>query len=488
MTSVDTPRAKMLALALLATTQFVVVLDAAIVNVALPSIGRALDFSQDNLAWVVNAYTLTFGGFLLLGGRLADLLGRRRMFMYGLVVFSIASLLGGLAQSDIWLIAARAAQGLGAALVSPAALSIITNTFQEGAERNRALGVWGAVAGSGGAAGVLLGGVLTEYLGWEWVLFVNVPIGVGAALLAPRLLAESRDEPEERSFDVVGAVSVTGGLALLVYTLLDANQAGWGSTKTIVLGIVAVLLLIGFVLWERGRRYPLVPFSIFRLRTLRGANVVSLLIAMSLFSMFFFISLYMQQVLGYDALKAGVSYLPLALTIIVSAGLASALVTRIGFKITLVVGMLFVAGGLFWFAQVPPDGSYVSDLLGPMLLAAIGLGLSFVPVTIAAVTGIRPDQAGLASGLVNTSQQVGGALGLAILVAVANATTTSQVSDGVRDRAVALTEGFQDAFLVGAGFALAGAILAATLISSRDAREHAEAARRGDAPATAAAA
>jgi EmrB/QacA subfamily drug resistance transporter len=478
----------MLALALLATTQFVVVLDAAIVNVALPSIGRALDFSQDNLAWVVNAYTLTFGGFLLLGGRLADLLGRRRMFMYGLVVFSIASLLGGLAQSDIWLIAARAAQGLGAALVSPAALSIITNTFEEGAERNRALGVWGAVAGSGGAAGVLLGGVLTQYLGWEWVLFVNVPIGVGAALLAPRLLAESRDEVEHRSFDVVGAILVTGGLALLVYTLLDANQAGWGSTKTIVLGIIAALLLIGFVVWERGRRAPLVPFSIFRLRTLRGANIVSLLIAMSLFSMFFFISLYMQQVLGYDALKAGVSYLPLALTIIVSAGLASALVTRIGFKITLVVGMLFVAGGLLWFAQVPPDGSYVSDLLGPMLLAAIGLGLSFVPVTIAAVTGIRPDQAGLASGLVNTSQQVGGALGLAILVAVANATTTSQFSDGVRDRAVALTEGFQDAFLVGAGFALAGAVLAATLISSRDAREHAAAARRGDAPATATAA
>ncbi|HKE79672.1 MAG TPA: MFS transporter [Solirubrobacteraceae bacterium] len=488
MTSLDTPRAKMLALALLATTQFVVVLDAAIVNVALPSIGRALDFSQDNLAWVVNAYTLTFGGFLLLGGRLADLLGRRRMFMYGLVVFSIASLLGGLAQSDIWLIAARAAQGLGAALVSPAALSIITNTFQEGAERNRALGVWGAVAGSGGAAGVLLGGVLTEYLGWEWVLFVNVPIGVGAALLAPRLLAESRDEVEHRSFDVVGAISVTGGLALLVYTLLDANQAGWGSTKTIVLGIVSVLLLVGFVVWERGRRAPLVPFSIFRLRTLRGANIVSLLVAMSLFSMFFFISLYMQQVLGYDALKAGISYLPLALTIIVSAGLASALVTRIGFKITLTVGMLFVAGGLLWFAQVPPNGSYVSDLLGPMLLAAIGLGLSFVPVTIAAVTGIRPDQAGLASGLVNTSQQVGGALGLAILVAVANATTTSQISDGVRDRAVALTEGFQDAFLVGAGFALAGAVLAATLISSKDAREHAEAARRGDAPATATAA
>jgi EmrB/QacA subfamily drug resistance transporter len=485
MTTADTPRAKLYALALLATTQFVVVLDAAIVNVALPSIGKALDFSQDNLAWVVNAYTLTFGGFLLLGGRLADLLGRRRMFMYGLVLFAIASLLGGLAQSDTWLIAARAAQGLGAALVSPAALSIITNTFAEGAERNRALGVWGAVAGSGGAAGVLLGGVLTEYLGWEWVLFVNVPIAVAAALLAPRLLAESRDEVRERRFDIAGATSVTAGLALLVYTLLDANQAGWGSTKTIILGALSLLILAAFVVVERRQRQPLVPFSIFRRRTLRGANVVSLLIAMSLFSMFFFISLYMQQVLGYDALKAGVSYLPLALTIIVSAGVASALVTRIGFKITLVIGMLFVTGGLVWFAQVSPDGSYVSDILFPSLLAAVGLGLSFVPVTIAAVTGITPDEAGLASGLVNTSQQVGGALGLAILVAVANSTTSSQFADGVTNRAVALTEGFQDAFLVGAGFALAGAILAATLISSRDAREHAEAARRGEATAAA---
>ena len=335
MTAVDTPRAKYLALALLAMTQFVVVLDAAIVNVALPSIGRALDFSQDNLAWVVNAYTLTFGGFLLLGGRLADLLGRRKLFMIGLVVFSLASLLGGLAQSDTWLIAARALQGLGAALVSPAALSIVTNTFAEGAERNRALGVWGAVAGSGGAAGVLLGGVLTEYLGWEWVLFVNVPIGVAAALLAPRLLAESHDEEAERSFDIGGAVSVTAGLSLLVYTLVDANNAGWGSTKTIVLGALSLVLLAAFVVIERRHRQPLVPFSIFRMRTIRGANIVALLIGMSLFSMFFFISLYMQQVLGYSALKTGVAYLPLALVIIFSAGGASALVTRIGFKTTL---------------------------------------------------------------------------------------------------------------------------------------------------------
>ena len=367
MTAVDTPRAKWLALALLATTQFVVVLDAAIVNVALPSIGRALDFSQDNLAWVVNAYTLTFGGFLLLGGRLADLLGRRKLFMIGLVVFSIASLLGGLAQSDVWLIAARALQGLGAALVSPAALSIVTNTFAEGAERNRALGVWGAVAGSGGAAGVLLGGMLTEYLGWEWVLFVNVPIGVAAALLAPRLLAESHDEAAERSFDLGGAVTVTAGLSLLVYTLVDANSAGWGSTKTIVLGALSLALLAAFVVIERRHRQPLVPFSIFRMQTIRGANVVALLIGMSLFSMFFFISLYMQQVLGYSALKTGVAYLPLALVIIFSAGGASVLVTRIGFKITLIIGMLFITAGLLWFSQVSAHGgTYLGDVLVPV--------------------------------------------------------------------------------------------------------------------------
>ncbi|MEP6952457.1 MAG: MFS transporter, partial [Solirubrobacteraceae bacterium] len=296
MASTDTSRSKWLALALLATTQFVIVLDASIVNVALPSIGRDLDFAQDDLAWVVNAYTLTFGGFLLLGGRLADLLGRRRLFIVGLIVFSVASLLGGLAQSDVWLIAARALQGLGAALVSPAALSIVTNTFAEGAERNRALGVWGAVAGSGGAAGVLLGGVLTEYLGWEWVLFVNVPIGLVMAFLAPRLLEESLDEGRERVFDVAGAVLVTAGLSLLVYTLVDANKVGWASTQTIVLGAISLALLAAFVLVEARTSHPLVPFSIFRLRTLRGANAVALLVAMSLFSMFFFISLYLQQV------------------------------------------------------------------------------------------------------------------------------------------------------------------------------------------------
>ena len=402
-------RSKGLALALLAMTQFVVILDASIVNVALPSIGTDLDFSQDNLSWVVNAYTLTFGGFLLLGGRMADLLGRRRMFIGGLLLFGIASLLGGLAQSDAWLIAARAVQGLGAALISPAALSIVTTTFAEGAERNKALGVWGAVAGAGGAVGVLLGGVLTEYLGWEWVLLVNTPITLVAAFLAPRLLVESRDE-RESAFDIPGAVSVTAGLALLVYGLVNAEKAGWDSAETLGILAGAVVLLVAFVAIESRTKHPLMPFSIFRLRTLRGANIVGLLVGMSLFSMFFFISLYLQQVLGYEPLKAGFAYLPLSILIVVSAGGAAQLVTRIGFKPSLVTGMIFIAAGLLWFSRVSPDGTYVGDVLFPSMLAAIGLGLAFVPVTIAAVTGTEPGEAGLASGMLNTTQQVGGAL------------------------------------------------------------------------------
>ncbi len=475
-----TPRAKNIALALLAMTQFVVVIDASIVNIALPSIGKALKFSQADLSWVVNAYTLTFGGFLLLGGRLADLMGRRRMFMVGLVLFSFASLAGGLAQSEAWLIAARALQGMGAAIVSPAALSIITTTFADGEERNRALGVWGAVAGAGGAAGVLLGGVLTSGLSWRWVLFVNVPIGVVCALLAPRLLLESRAEVETRSFDIPGAVTVTAGLALLVYALVDAVNVGWGSTATIAKIAGAVVLLSVFLLIEKRQRSPLMPLSIFRLRTLRGADTVALLIGMSLFSMFFFISLYMQQVLNFSALRAGLSYLPLAIAIILSAGAASFGVTRFGFKPVLVAGLLFVAAGLFWFSKVPPHGgTFAANVLGPSILAAIGLGLSFVPVTIAAVTGTRPHEAGLASGLVNTAQQVGGALGLAILATVANSRTKNILHGGSHDTALALTKGFERAFLVGSGFALIGALLTIVLISSRDSRAHSEGAREG---------
>jgi len=306
------------------------------------------------------------------------------------------------------------------------------------------------------------------------------------AFLAPRLLVESRRESGTRYFDVAGATTVTAGLALFVYALVDANNAGWGSTQTVGLLAISVALLGAFIVIESRTSNPLMPFSIFRLRTLRGADVVGLLIGMSLFGVFFFLSLYMQQVLGYDALKTGFAYLPLALNIIVSAGVASQLVTRIGFKPTLIAGMLLVGGGLIWFAQVSPTGGYVSDVLFPSIILAWGLGLAFVPVTVAAVTGTRPDEAGLASGLINTAQQVGGALGLAILAAVANGRTSDVIASGVRNPAVALTEGFQDAFLVGAGFALLGAVLAAVMISSRDSREHAEAAQRGEAePATA---
>jgi EmrB/QacA subfamily drug resistance transporter len=470
-------RRRWIALALLCAAQFVVVLDASIVNVALPSIGRALSFSQDNLSWVVNAYVLTFGGFLLLGGRMADLLGRRRVFMGGMILFAAASLAGGFAESDGALIAARAVQGLGAAILSPAALSIITTTFRDGSERNKALGVWGAVAGSGGAAGVLLGGVLTEYLGWEWVLWVNVPIGIAAAALAPSLIAESRSESATRHFDIAGAVSVTAGLSMLVYGLVDAQSAGWGSAQTIVLLSAAVALIGAFVAIELRSASPLVPFSIFRLRTLTGANVVGVLTGASLFSMFFFISLYMQGVLGFSAIKAGVSYLPLAGLIILSAGIASQLVTKVGFKPVLATGMALIAGGLVWFSQISPDGSFLGDVLGPSMVAGVGLGFAFVPQTIAAVSGVAGHQAGLASGLINTSQQVGGALGLAVLstVAFTRIDTLSTQSGGDPAAIPAnLTEGYGDAFLVGAGIALLGLLATLTLIRGRDSRAHVE--------------
>jgi EmrB/QacA subfamily drug resistance transporter len=457
-----------IALGLLCVAQFVVVLDASIVNVALPTIKEALDFSEDSLPWVLNAYVLTFGGFLLLGGRLADLLGRRRLFMGGLVLFALASLAGGLASNSGQLIAARAVQGLGGAILSPAALSIVAVTFKDGAERNKALGVWGAVAGSGGAAGVLLGGVLTEYIGWEWVLWVNVPIGILAAAIAPTLIAETKAEVETRHFDLAGAVTITLGLSALVFALLDAESAGWGSFQTIGTIVGALILLAAFVAVELRSRAPLVPFSIFRVRTVTGANVVGILVGASLFSMFYFISLYMQQILGYSPIKAGLSYLPLAVTIILAAGIASGLVTKVGFKPILAIGMACIALGLVWFTQIDVDGSFLGDLLGPSLLAAVGLGFAFVPVTIAAVSGIEDREQGLASGLINTSQQVGGALGLAILAAVANSVV------GSTETPESLVEGFQAAFAVGAAFAVLGLIATLVLIRGSDSRAHVE--------------
>ena len=473
------------ALILLCVAQFVVVLDASIVNVALPTIGKGLHFSEQNLPWVVNAYVITFGGFLLLGGRAADLLGRRRVFMAGLVIVAVASLAAGFSTNQGQLIAARAAQGLGAAIISPSALSIVTTLFRDGSERNKALGAWGAVAGSAGAAGVLLGGILTEGLGWEWVLWVNVPVSLIALALTPGLIPESRSESATRHFDVAGGVSITAGLSLLAYALLDASSAGWGSTKIVGLLALSVALIGAFVVIERRSAAPLVPFRIFRLRTLTGANVVGILLGASLFSMFFFISLYMQQVLGYSAIHAGLSYLPLALTIIVAAGLGGQLVTRFGFKPILAAGMLFVAFGLFWFSQVSVGGGFLTDILGPSLLAAIGLGLGFVTSTIAAVSGVQEREQGLASGLINTSQQIGGALGLAVLSTIATTRTDHVMASGNSTLHNALTEGFQSAFLGGAVIAALGFVATLVLIRTRDSRAHVEMGRAEAAPARA---
>ncbi len=476
-TAQEFERRRWIALALLCFAQFIVVLDASIVNVALPSIGKGLNFSQQNLPWVVNAYVLTFGGFLLLGGRLADLLGRRRVFIAGLLVVAAASLAAGFSTNEGQLIAARAAQGLGAAIISPAALSIVTTTFRDGAERNKALGAWGAVAGAGGAAGVLLGGILTDGLGWEWVLWVNVPVALIVAALSPRLIAESRSESATRHFDAAGAVTVTAGLSVLVYAIVDATDAGWGSLQTLGLIGVAALLIASFISIELRSQAPLMPFRIFRLRTLTGANVVGLLVGASLFSMFFFITLYMQQVLGYSAIHAGLSYLPLALMIIVAAGVGSQLVTRIGFKPVLAAGMAFIASGLVWFSQVSVGGGFLTDILGPSLLAATGLGFAFVTTTIAAVSGVRDQESGLASGLINTSQQIGGALGLAVLATIANTRTDHvMAAAGGNPSALtnALTEGFQAAFLGGAVIAGLGLLLTLVLIRNRDSRAHVE--------------
>jgi len=407
------------------------------------------------------------------------------VFIAGLLLVAAASLAAGFAANEAQLIAARAAQGLGAAIISPAALSIVTTTFSDGAERNKALGAWGAVAGAGGAAGVLFGGILTDGLGWEWVLWVNVPVALAVAALSPWLIAESRADSAKRHFDTAGAVVVTAGLSVLVYALVDAAEAGWGSTQTLGLLALSAGLIAAFVAIELRSSAPLVPFRIFRLRTLTGANVVGLLVGASLFSMFFFITLYMQQVLGYSAIDAGLSYLPLSVMIIVAAGVASQLVTRVGFKPVLAAGMVFIALGLAWFSRVSVDGSFATDILGPSLLAAAGLGFAFVTTTIAAVSGVREHESGLASGLINTSQQIGGALGLAVLATIANSRTDDLVESAGGNPSTlpnALNEGFQSAFLGGAGIATLGLVLTLVLIRGRDSRAHVELGGRADAP------
>ena len=450
------------ALAFLCVVQFMVVLDIAIVNVALPSIQVDLGFSQENLQWVISAYALVFGGFLLLGGRMADLLGRRRIFLVGLAVFTLGSLLSGLAWSEGSLISARAFQGLGAAIISPAALSILTTTFAEGRERNIALGAWGAVSGFGAAAGVLLGGVLTDALSWEWIFFVNIPVGIAGMALAPLLLAESRDA-RVKSFDITGAVLVTGGLSLLVYAITQANEFGWGSLETIGLFAGSAAILAAFIAVEARIREPLMRFGIFRIKTVSGANVAGFVLGTSMFGMFLMLTLYMQQVLGYSAMRTGVGYLAVAGTAILWSAVAAQLVSRIGVKPVLVVGQLAVTAGLVYFTQVSVGGSYFADLFPGFLLIGFGIGFSFVPISIAALAGIQRSEAGLASGLINTTQQIGGALGIAVLSAVAIAETGDAAAAGAAVP-VALTDGFRAAFWVGVGIAAAGVLVALTLI------------------------
>jgi EmrB/QacA subfamily drug resistance transporter len=459
-------RRKWFALALLCVTQFVVVLDIAIVNVALPSIQTDLGFSQENLQWVISAYALVFGGFLLLGGRLADILGRRVVFMVGLVVFSVGSLLCGLAWSEGSLIGARALQGLGAATVTPSALSILTTTFTEGRERNIALGAWGAVGGFGAAAGVLMGGILTDLLSWEWIFFVNVPVGAGALILSPFLLRESRDA-HGQSHDIPGAVLVTSGLLLLVLGITQGRQWDWTSGRTIGVFAASALLLAAFVVWEQRQREPLVPFSIFRLQTLTAANVAGFIMGTALFSMFLMLTLYMQQVLGFSALKTGVGYLAVAGTAVIWANVAAAAVTRVGVKPALILGMSMLTIGLLYFTQVSVDGSYWADLFPGFLILGVAIPFAFVPITIAALAGTKPQEAGLASGLINTSQQIGGAVGIAVLSTIAVTTTEDAVADR-KAVPVALTDGFVNAFWAGVGIAFVGLLVSVFLVRGRD--------------------
>jgi len=455
-------RRKWLALALLSVVQFMVVLDIAIVNVALPSIQVDLGFSQENLQWVISAYALVFGGFLLLGGRSADLLGRRRIFLGGVVVFTIASLLAGLAWSDASLVGARAFQGLGAAIITPAALSILSTTFVEGRERNIALGVWGAVGGFGAAAGVLLGGILTDALSWEWIFFVNIPVGVTAFVLAPLLLTESRDA-RLKTFDVPGAVLVTSGLSSLVYAITQAGQEGWLAGRTLGFLAAALALLVGFVGWELRHSEPLMRFGLLQTRTVSGANVAGFIMGTALFAMFLMLTLYMQQVLGYSAMKTGVAYLAVAGSAIVWSAVAAQLVTRVGVKPVLVLGMSLLTVGLVYFSQVSVGGTYLSDLLPGFLLIGIGIGFSFVPISIAALAGVQASEAGLASGLINTSQQIGGALGIAALSTIATSQTDDALASG-STMPFALVDGFSSAFLAGAVIAGLGIVAALTLI------------------------
>ncbi len=456
------------ALAVVCAAFFMTILDVSIVNVALPTIGTKLHFSQDNLQWVITAYAITYGGFLLLAGRLADLFGRRRVFVIGLVVFTIASLFCGLAWSEPVLITFRAIQGFGAAVITPSALSIVMTTFDEGAERNKALGIWGALGGGGAAVGVLAGGVLTRYAGWEWIFYINVPVGALALLLTPRFVRESRSE-RETSQDYAGAITVTAGLGLLVYAVSKAPDHGWSSGWTLSRLAVAVALLLLFVVIESRVRDPLVPFRIFRIHTVAGANFSGLLLGGIIYANFFLLTLYVQNVLHYSALKAGYTFAVTAGSAILWAGVAQSLTTRFGVKPVLAAGFLTMTAANIYYAQIPSHGSFATALLPGYLIMGFAIPFAFIPISIAALAGVSYDEAGLASGLINTAQQIGGAVGIAVASSVSISRFNHLIAThGKSYFAQAFTSGTSLAFWVLVGLSVAAFVASLTLIRRED--------------------
>lgn len=461
-------------LVLLALAQFMVVLDVSIVNVALPSIQNAFHMTPTSLQWIITAYTLTFGGFLLLGGRAADLFGRRKIFLSGVLLFTSASFMCGIAQSETWIIIARGVQGLAGAFMSPAALSIVLVTYKEGHERNVALSVWGAVAAGGAAVGVLLGGILTQYLDWRWNFFVNVPVGILVALVSYKILDRHESEAEHNNLDLAGAVLSTGGLMTLVYALVKAPANGWGSSTSLILFSVAIVALIGFVFNESRAKHPLVPLHIFRIRNLVGADLLMLFLTAGMFSVFFFTTLYLQQVLGYTAIKTGVSFLIVPIMIAITATNIPRLIQKIGYKPILMVAPLIVATGLLWLSKIPVDGTFWGNVAPGMMIMGLGMGATFVSATIAATSGVPHEESGLASGLLNTSQQVGGAIGLAVLTGIATTATANylahlqlQSQPSAQQIASATVQGFHDGYLIAACFAVVASLVATFVIKQK---------------------
>src|SRR5947208_684889 len=457
-----------LALVVIALAQLMVVLDTAIVNIALPSIQRGLHFTPTGLEWVVNGYALAFGGLLLLGGRAGDLFGRRRMFIVGILVFTFGSLAGGCATSSSWLIAARVVQGVGGAIVVPTALSLVTVTFPEGAQRNRALGVYSAVTGAGGALGLLLGGLITNYFSWQWVLFINVPIGIVLALAAPRVLAASEGRPGR--LDLPGAIAVTAGITLLVYGLNKAAGSGW--TNALTLGPIAgaLVLLVAFIVIELRSAQPLMPLRIFANRDRSGSYAVWFAIGATLSGFLFFLTQFMQNILGYSPLKAGLAFLPITVGIVLGAQLASRFIARLGARTPMAIGSLAGALGLFGLSRISDHSGYLTGLLGPALVLSFGLGLIFVSTTIVAVTGVGPRESGLSSALVNVAQQLGGSMGLAVLGTIAATVTRNDLLNILPSHAVisqAVTAGYSTAYGVGSAIAVVGLVIAIAVISGR---------------------